>query len=99
MPNFFEFLNERERNTLLKISTSQNKTIAQVSSELQAVSVASSKASNFATRITEVTRSSEFLKPVSDAIGTPKPGESEDEFVARGKAAIVKQLRKTLKLN
>lgn len=98
MPNFLEFIKARERSAPLEIGTSQKSTIAKISSELNGLSISSSKVTSFANRVTAVAHSSDFLAPVSDAIGTPKPGESEDEFVARGKAVIVDQLRKTLKL-
>lgn len=98
MPNFLDFIKEREARAPLQIGSSRKETIAQVSSKLSGLSISSSKATDFASRVTDVAHSSEFLKPVSDAIGTPKPGESEDEFVARGKATIVQQLRKTFKL-
>lgn len=95
MSDFFDFVKNQKlpasrqigatpegSKTILELLTGSGKTVDQ--------------ASIFTRNVTEIAASDEFLKPVSDSIGAPLAGETEDEFVARAKATIVQHLKKKL---
>ncbi|WP_409268248.1 hypothetical protein [Pseudomonas sp. KCJK9044] len=56
----------------------------------------SKKERRFAEELVEVAHSEAFLDEFSQAIDKPQPGETEDQFVARAKAAFKRLLSKKL---
>jgi len=59
--------------------------------------LAAPTASRFAEEAAELVTDKEFLGELEGKIGLPKPGETEDEFVDRAKAAMFKMLQGKLK--
>ena len=50
----------------------------------------------FAEKVSSLSHSDEFISDLSEEIGTPVDGESEEEFVTRAKRAMAELLRKRL---
>ena len=55
-----------------------------------------SKASEFATEVTRIVSSNDFMGLLSNEVGEPRPGETEDEFVERAKARMRSLLKMRL---
>ncbi len=54
------------------------------------------KVGAFSDQVAELATSDEVMDELSDALGTPKSGETEDEFVARAKATMTAILNRKL---
>jgi hypothetical protein len=51
----------------------------------------------FAAELSSLATSRAFIAELSDSVGQPAPGESEDAFVARAKSVMREQLRRKLR--
>lgn len=60
------------------------------------ISLSKSDKKEFADQVGDLVESEEFVTELSDQIGKPQPGESEDEFVERAKNAMKKLMRAKL---
>lgn len=72
--------------------------IAQVaSSSLLAMGVSQESLDRFSDEVSKVATSDSFISEVSEKIGSPAPGETEDDFVNRAKEIMRKALKYRLK--
>ena len=67
-----------------------------LSASTSTISLSTSDKEKFAHQVGDLVGSEEFVTELSDHIGKPLPGESEDEFVERAKNAMKKLLRAKL---
>lgn len=87
------------KRNLLSFDESRSNTSAAVSSclhlgiGLNEIKMSSGDAGKFSEKVTELAYSEEFLNEFSNEIGSPKKGESEDEFVKRAKNKMANLLR------
>ncbi|HEY8329674.1 MAG TPA: hypothetical protein VIO59_14655 [Rhodanobacter sp.] len=56
----------------------------------------SDKVGAFSQQVSELATSDDVINELSDALGAPKPNETEDEFVARAKATMTRILKQKL---
>ena len=104
MSKFIDFVKEQtSRPGRPALTHSRNAVSLGVASQLQEVKVADvavfseSAANKLACKIGEVAYSEKFLGEFSDAIGTPKANETEDEFVSRCKEKMSLLLKNKFK--
>ncbi|WP_312553110.1 hypothetical protein [Massilia sp.] len=101
MSRLIDFLKANRSGTarLLPLKQSENALTVAVSRELGEIQSGSKpllsarEAGTTANQISALAYDERFLGELSDVIGTPKPGETEDEFVARCKAQMASLLR------
>lgn len=60
-------------------------------------SVSATDAKQLGKELTQLIQGERFLRALSNRVGVPKPGESEDQFVARGQRELRSLLEASLK--
>lgn len=90
------------KSNLLSFDKSRGNTSAAISSVLHlgmglnSIKMSSGDAGKFSEKVTELAYSEKFLNEFSNEIGSPKEGESENEFVKRAKNKMANLLRAKL---
>jgi hypothetical protein len=102
MSDFKKFFSERtERSALPSREQSESAVSSAVETLLQSAprlaAIDSDRKKEFAEKVSRLAYSDEFIEDLSDRIADPLPEESEDEFVARAKAAVRVLIAKKLK--
>lgn len=97
MNNFFDFLKEDQQGQALKLGDDPaNKLVASTERalvlSLDDTEVSQDQALKFAKNLVKIIGSDAFLKELSSEIREPGLTETEDAFVARSKAAMMKLL-------
>jgi len=99
MPSLKEFISATKNESNLLISKNTlNILTTKISGRILAsgVSISGSDNEKFSSEVANLAHSDEVLTKLSDNVGKPKSGESEDEFVNRAKTAMAKILRQKL---
>lgn len=97
MDNFKTFIDSTkgsERKALPSSNSSlfENEISLSVASSLDHIAEPVDKKEKFSKKVSSLVSKDEFMEKLSDRIGSPKSGESEDSFVERSKGELRKML-------
>jgi len=97
MSSLKDFMSVTKNNTLISKNT-LNVLTSKISGSVLASGVSISGVDNekFSSEVAKLAHSDEVLTKLSDDVGKPKSGESEDEFVSRAKVSMANILRQKL---
>jgi hypothetical protein len=99
MPSLKDFISAKKNtNDLLISKNTLNSLTNKISGSILAAGVGISETDNekFSSEVANLAHSDEVLEKLSNNIGKPKSGESENEFVNRAKASLANILRQKL---
>jgi len=96
MSTFIDFIREDEKRNALALSKPKATMERALIVSLEDADVPNDKALKFATDLVKLIGSEGFLKELSDEIREPGLTESEEAFVARSKATMIKLLERRL---
>jgi uncharacterized protein (UPF0335 family) len=96
MSDLKSFISKVKRGEVAKVSLPARQDMyMEISSALHGYTIGSSQETErFKKEVSETANSEEVITTLSDALGQPRTGETEEEFVARGKAILKKILMK-----
>jgi hypothetical protein len=78
------------------LTTSADASTAQVADLVALADMSNAERKKIVTKAVELLQSNDALTQISDQIGTPREGETQDEFVERASEVARKVLRKLL---
>lgn len=99
MKTLKDFLEKSKNQSNLSLALpSANVLASDITKEIisSPVHLSSTDASKFSKKVSELATSSEVIDELSTEVGSPKPHESEDEFVERAKLALTRILKSKL---
>jgi hypothetical protein len=98
MKSLYDFI--REKKATDPTSVPSTGSISEISKSLlqdAALPFASTEVAKLSDETAKLVNTDQFMDKLSEVVGTPKSGESEDEFVNRAKAAFRMVLRQQTK--
>ena len=99
MKTLKDFLEKSKSSSNLSIALPSANALARVITKeiiSSPVQLSNTDASKFSEKVSELATSSEVIDKLSAEVGSPKPHESEDEFVERAKLALARILKSKL---